>query len=56
MALAIAAAAVAAVPILGYLIARPGSWLDPYGHRGARWLVYLGGCTSLILALHLARD
>jgi hypothetical protein len=53
---AIAAAVAAAVPIVGYLFGRPGSWLDPYGHRGARWLVYLGAGTALLLFLYLARD
>jgi hypothetical protein len=55
LAVAIAAAVAAAVPIVGYLFARPGSWLDPYRHRGGRWLVYLGAGTALVLFLVLAR-
>jgi hypothetical protein len=56
LALAITAALVAAIPIVGYLFAEPGSWLDPYRHRGARWLVYLGAGTSLACFLVLARS
>lgn len=56
LALAIAAAIAAAIPIVGYPLARPGGWLDPYRNRRARWLVYLGAGTSLVLFLVLARN
>jgi len=56
LALAVAAAVAAAVLIVGYPFARSGSWLDPYGNRGARWIVYLGAGISLALFVVLARS
>jgi hypothetical protein len=43
LALAVAAAAVAAVPIVSYPFVRRESWLNPYENRFARWTVYVGG-------------
>jgi hypothetical protein len=53
--IAIAAAVAAAVPIVGYPFA-PGSWVDPYRNRAARWLVYVGAFTALALFIVLARS
>jgi hypothetical protein len=52
---AIAAAAIAAIPIVGYPF-DSGSWIDPYRSRGARWVVYGGGGVALVLFIVLARS
>jgi hypothetical protein len=54
--LAIAAAAVAAVPIVAYVFPRHPSWLDPYESRPARWTVYIGGGIALALFIAVARS
>ena len=53
--IAIAAAVVAAVPIVAYPF-RPGSRLDPYRNRDARWAVYLGAGVALALFIVLTRS
>jgi len=53
--IAIAAAVVAAVPIIVYPH-RPGGRLDPYRNRGARWAVYLGAGVALALFVVLSRS
>lgn len=53
---AIAAAAVAAVPIVAYVFPRHPRWLDPYASRPARWTVYVGGGAALALFIALARS
>jgi hypothetical protein len=53
---AIAAAAVAAVPIVAYGFPRHPRWLDPYQSRSARWTVYIGGGIALALFIALARS
>jgi hypothetical protein len=52
---AVAAAAVAAVPIVAYVFPRHPRWLDPYESRSARWAVYIGGGMALALFIALAR-
>jgi hypothetical protein len=54
--LAIAAAAVAAIPIFAYLFVSEESPLNPYRSAAARWIVWIGGTISLLLFLVLARD
>jgi hypothetical protein len=54
--LAIAAAAVAAVPIVAYPLPRRPRWLDPYRSRPARWAVYIGGGIALALFIALSHS
>lgn len=54
--LAIAAAALGAVPIVAYCLPRHPSWLDPYESRSARWTVYIDGGIALALFIALARS
>ncbi len=54
--LAIAAAVVAAVPIVAYVFPRHPNWLDPYESRVARWTVYIGGGVALALFIAVARS
>ena len=54
--LAIAAAVVAAVPIVAYVFPRDPRWLDPYESRPARWTVYIGGGVALALFIAVARS
>ena len=56
LSLAIAAAAVAGVPIVAYVFPRHPNWLDPYLSRSARWTVYIGGGIALALFIALARS
>jgi hypothetical protein len=53
---AVAAAAVAAVPIVAYVFPRHPRWLDPYESRPVRWTVYIGGGIALALFIALARS
>jgi hypothetical protein len=52
--LAVAAAAVAAVPVVSYPFVRRESWLNPYENRFARWTVYVGGGLALALFIVLS--
>jgi hypothetical protein len=54
--LAIAAAAVAAIPLVAYLFVSEESALNPYRSSAARWIVWIGGMISLLLFLALTRD
>jgi hypothetical protein len=47
--LAIAAAGIAAVPLFAYPFVSDDSVLNPYRSRAARWIVWMGGATSLVL-------
>jgi hypothetical protein len=53
--IALVAALIAAIPIIAFPI-RPGSRLDPYENRDARWLVYAGSLIALTLFIVLARS
>jgi hypothetical protein len=55
LAIAILAAVLAVIPIVGYVLAE-GSRVDPYKHRAARWVVYIGAGVALALFIVLSRS